>query len=138
MTRRDCRRRRPVTYCGGTPFIAGVLIWKRLQPPIADAAGVCHTTSCSAFSAFISLLLVALILGQWRQSGDIGDIKGRLTALERQVSELDQRVTRLEQTVMTLVGEVGEIRGRLDLMLRHRHEPETGRVILTPEEVSAD
>lgn len=90
------------------------------------------------FMAFMSLLLIALVVGQWRQLRETGKVMGRLTALERQVGELTERVARLEQTVMTLVGEVGEIKGRLDLMLRHRHEPETGRVILTPEEVSAD
>lgn len=90
------------------------------------------------FLSFISVLLIALVVGQWRQSREIGEIKGRLTALERQVGELTERVARLEQTVMTLVGEVGEIKGRLNLMLIHRHEPETGQVILTPEEVSAD
>ncbi len=90
------------------------------------------------FLAFIALQQVAIVVALWRQSRDIGEIKGWITALERQVSDLTGRVANLEQTVMTLVGEVGEIKGRLDLMLRHRHEPETGRVILTPEEVSAD
>lgn len=90
------------------------------------------------FLGFIALLQVAIVVALWRQSGDIGEIKGRLTALERQVSELTERVTRLEQTVMTLVSEVGEIKGRLNLMLIHRHNQDTGQVILTPEEVAAD
>ena len=90
------------------------------------------------FLGFIALLQVAMVVALWRQSRDIGEVKGRLTALERQVSGLSERVTRLEQTVMTLVGEVGEIKGRLSLMLIHRHEPETGQVILTPEQTTAD
>ena len=90
------------------------------------------------FLGFIALLQVAMVVALWRLSRDVGEIKGRLTALERQVSGLSERVTRLEQTVMTLVGEVGEIKGRLNLMLIHRHESETGQVILTPEQTTAD
>ena len=90
------------------------------------------------FLAFMCLLMVAMVAALWRQSRDIGEVKGRLTALERQVGALTERVAGLEQTVMTLVGEVGEIKGRLNLMLIHRHEPETGQVILTPEQTTAD
>ena len=90
------------------------------------------------FLGFIALMQVAMVAGLWRQSRGIGEVKGRFAALERQVSELTERVARLEQTVMTLVGEVREIKGRLYLMLIHRHEPETGQVVLTPEQTAAD
>ena len=97
------------------------------------------------FMAFMSLLMVAMFVALLRQGRDIGELKGRLTALERQVGELTARVNRLEEALMTLVGEVGEVKGsvqalhqKVDLVMRHRHEPETGRVILTPEEVAAD
>lgn len=91
-----------------------------------------------AFLGFIALLQVAIVVALWRQGGSIGELKGDVRGINRRLDELTGRVANLEQTVMTLVGEVGEIKGRLELMLRHRHDRDTGQVILTPEEVSAD
>ena len=58
---------------------------------------------------------------------------------------LTTRVERLEDGLSALAREVSEIKGlllalhqRMDLVMRHRHEPETGQVILTPEEIAAD
>ena len=104
------------------------------------------------FLAFIALLLVSIVVGMFRQFRDTGEIKGRLAGLERQLAEqsgrinsLSGRIERLEQTVASLTGEVGEIRGlllslhqRMDLLMRHRHDADTGQVILTPEAVAAD
>ena len=97
------------------------------------------------FLAFMCLLLVTIVVALWRQARDSGEIKGRLTALERQVDELASRVTTLEQTVAALGREVSEVKGlvlalheRVNLVMRHRHDRDTGQVILTPEEVAAD
>ncbi len=111
------------------------------------------------FLAFIALLLVSIVVGMFRQFRDTGEIKGRLSGLERQLAEQSGRITeqsgridslsgridRLEQTVASLAGEVGEIKGlllalhqRVDLVMRHRHDAATGQVILTPEAVAAD
>ena len=73
----------------------------------------------------------------------------RIEALSKSVSErmdaLTARVERLEDGFSALAREVSEVKGlllalhqRMDLVMRHRHEPETGQVILTPEEVAAD
>ncbi len=58
---------------------------------------------------------------------------------------LTARVERLEDGLSALAREVSEIKGlllalhqRMDLVMRHRHEPEAGQVILTPEEIAAD
>lgn len=91
-----------------------------------------------AFLGFNALLMVAIVVALWRLSRDNGEMKGEIRGINRRLDELTGRVANLEQTVLTLVGEVGEIKGRLELMLRHRHEPETGRVVLTPEEVASD
>ena len=119
------------------------------------------------FLAFIVLLLVAMFVALIRQSGAIGELKGevrginlrmdemskshseRTEALSKSVSErmdaLTARVERLEDGFSALAREVSEVKGlllalhqRMDLVMRHRHEPETGQVILTPEEVAAD
>jgi chromosome segregation ATPase len=118
------------------------------------------------FMAFMSLLLVAIIIGMWRQSRDIGEMKAELRGVNRRIDELaervgrlaegvgrleervgrlEERVGRLEETVASLAREIGETKGlllalheRVNLVMRHRHEPESGQVILTPEEVAAD
>ena len=108
------------------------------------------------FLAFIALLLVAMVVALIRQSGAIGELKGevrginlRLDEMSRSHSErmdgLTARVERLEDGLSALAREVSEIKGlllalhqRVDLVMRHRHEQETGQVILTPEEIAAD
>ena len=89
------------------------------------------------FLSFIALLQVSIVVALLRQGGSLGELKGDVRGIHRRLDELTGRVANLEQTVMTLVGEVGEIKGRLNLMLRHRHDGDTGQVILTPEEVTA-
>jgi uncharacterized coiled-coil protein SlyX len=108
-----------------------------------------------AFLAFISLLLVTILGVLYRQSRDIGELKGQFngltTRLDRFESRIDQRMDqfearmdRFEQQLAALSEQVGEIRGmmlslheRMDLLMRHRHD-DAGRVVITPEEVAAD
>ena len=104
------------------------------------------------FMAFMSLLLVAMFVALLRQGRDIGEIKGDIRGINRRLDDLTVRVERLEQAVMALAGkigehtgEIGEIKGlllslhqKVDMLMRHRHDRDTGQVILTPEEVAAD
>ena len=97
------------------------------------------------FLSFMCLLMVAIVVALWRQSRDIGELKGEVRGINRRLDELTERVTRLEQTVMTLAADLGEVKGlvlalhqKADMLMRHRHDQETGQVILTPEEVIAD
>jgi hypothetical protein len=108
------------------------------------------------FLAFIALLLVAMVVALIRQSGAIGELKGEVRGINLRLDEMSKshsermdalttRVGRLEDGLSTLAREVSEIKGlllalhqRVDLVMRHRHEPETGQVILTPEEIAAD
>ena len=97
------------------------------------------------FMAFMSLLMIAMFVALLRQDRDIGELKGDVRGINRRLDELTARVNRLEEALMTLVGEVGEVKGsvqalheKVDMVMRHRHAPETGQVILTPNEVTAD
>ena len=108
-----------------------------------------------AFLAFISLLLVTILGVLYRQSRDIGELKGLFdglsTRMDRFESRIDQRMDqfearmdRFEQQLAALSEQVAEIRGmmislheRMDLLMRHRHD-DAGRVVITPEEVTAD
>ena len=104
------------------------------------------------FMAFMSLLMIAMFVALLRQGRDIGELKGDIRGISKRLDDLTVRVERLEETVMALAGrigehtgEIGEMKGMLqdlhrkvDLLMRHRHEPDTGRVFLTPEEVAAD
>ena len=110
-----------------------------------------------AFMAFQSLLLLALLGAVLRLMflvGRIqGDINGTRESLQAQINGLREaiaaltvRVERLEEQVIDLRNQiadlreqVGEVRGslralheRVDLVMRHRHDGQTGGVILTP------
>ena len=61
------------------------------------------------------------------------------------MDRLEDRMERLEATVASQGREISEVKGlvislheRVDLMMRHRHDPDDGQVLLTPEEVAAD
>ena len=119
------------------------------------------------FLGFIALLLVAMFVALIRQSGAIGELKGEVRGINLRIDEMSKshsermdamgesfsqrmdalttRVERLEDGLSALAREVSEIKGlllalhqRVDMVMRHRHEPETGQVILTPEEIAAD
>ena len=97
------------------------------------------------FLAFIGMMLIAMFVALLRQGRDIGELKGDVRGINRRLDDLTVRVERLEEAVMTLAGEVGEIKGsvqalhqKVDMLMRHRHDRDTGQVILTPEEIAAD
>ena len=104
-----------------------------------------------AFLAFMSLVLVTILGVLYRQSRDIGELKGqfngligRMDGFESRMDRFESRMERFEQQLSTLGEQVAEIRGmmlslheRMDLLMRHRHD-DVGRVVITPEEVVAD
>ena len=104
------------------------------------------------FLAFIGLLLIAMFVALLRQARDIGELKGDIRAVNSRIDSTNERIDglavrldRLEATVATQGREISEIKGliislheRVDLVMRHRHDPDNGQVILTPEEVAAD
>ncbi len=77
------------------------------------------------------------------------NLSARIDDLNRNLSEridgVAVRVDRLEATVAAQGREISEVKGllvalheRVDLVMRHRHDPDNGQVVLTPEEVAAD
>ena len=111
------------------------------------------------FLAFIALLLVSIVVAMYRQSHDIGELRGQNEGIQRQLAELSGRIgelsgrmdgltgrmERLEQVVAAQAAELGEVKGillalnrQMGLLMRHRHDGATGQVILIPEEVAAD
>ncbi len=97
-----------------------------------------------AFLAFMSLLLVTILSVLYRQSRDIGELKGQFNSLNARMDRFETRMDRFEQQLAALSEQVAEIRGmmislheRMDLLMRHRHD-DVGRVVITPEEVAAD
>ena len=97
-----------------------------------------------AFLAFMCLLLVAIVVALWRQARDSGEIKGRLTALERQVGAYLSRLNTGAKYVdanrrsWRSQGFVQALHQRVDLVMRHRHQPEKRAGDPHSEEVSAD
>ncbi len=105
-----------------------------------------------AFMAFQSLLLLALLGAVLRLMFLVGRIQGDINGLREAIAALTVRVERLEEQVIDLRTQiaglreqVGEIRGslralheRVDLVMRHRHDGQTGGVILTPTEPVPD
>ncbi len=110
------------------------------------------------FLAFIALLLVTILGVLYRQSRDIGELKGQFNGLitrmdgfesrmdrfETRMDRFEARMDRFEQQLAAQGEQIAEIRGmmlalheRMDLLIRHRHD-DAGRVVITPEEVAAD
>ena len=103
------------------------------------------------FLAFIALLLVTILGVLYRQSRDIGELKGQVNGLitrmdgfESRMDRFEARMDRFEQQLAAQGEQIAEIRGmmlalheRMDLLIRHRHD-DAGRVVITPEEVAAD
>jgi uncharacterized coiled-coil protein SlyX len=97
-----------------------------------------------AFLAFMSLLLVTILGVLYRQSRDIGELKGQFNGLTTRMDRFESRIVQFEQQLAIMREQVAEIRGmmislheRMDLLMRHRHD-DAGRVVITPEEVAAD
>ena len=99
-----------------------------------------------AFMGFMGLLQIA-ILGMLvrmnytmgRMQGDINGLRDAIAALTVRVERLEDQVIDLRNQIADLREQMGEIRGslravhdRIDLVMRHRHDGQTGGVILTP------
>ena len=62
---------------------------------------------------------------------------GRLDRVESRIDLVENRLFLLAQDVSEIKGSVQALHERVDLVMRHRHQP-TGEVMLTPEELPAD
>lgn len=98
-----------------------------------------------AFMGFMGLLQIAILGMLFRMHQTMGRIQGDINGLREAIAALTVRVERLEEQVAHLREQVGEVRGslralheRVDLVMRHRHDVQTGGVILTPTEPVPD
>ena len=66
------------------------------------------------FLAFIALLLVSIVVGMYRQSHDIGELRGQNEGIQRQLAELSGRIVELSGRMEGLSGRMDELTGRMD------------------------
>ena len=66
------------------------------------------------FLAFIALLLVSIVVAMYRQSHDIGELRGQNEGIQRQLAELSGRIGELSGRMEGLSGRMDELTGRVD------------------------
>ena len=66
------------------------------------------------FLAFIALLLVGIVVAMYRQSHDIGELRGQNEGIQRQLAELSGRIGDLSSRMEGLSGRMDELTGRVD------------------------
>ena len=66
------------------------------------------------FLAFIALLLVSIVVAMYRQSHDIGELRGQNEGIQRQLAELSERIGDLSSRMEGLSGRMDELTGRVD------------------------
>ena len=106
-----------------------------------------------AFMAFQSLLLLLALLGavlrmlfvMGRMPGEINGLREAIAALAARIDRVEEQIIDLRNQIAGLREQVGEVRGslralheRVDLVMRHRHDDQSGAVILTPAEPVPD
>ncbi len=99
-----------------------------------------------AFMGVIVLLLIAMLGAVFRMLYVMGGLKVEIAALWRAIGEIRQDIASLRQEIADLREQVTQLRERvaenrgllldlhrrIDLMMRHRHDADTGNVVLTP------
>ena len=91
--------------------------------------------------SFLFLVMLAMLAALFRLLLVVGRMEGRLIGLENavadlreQIASLREQVAILNEQVATLREQVAILNERVDLLLRHRHDRDTGSVVLTPGE----
>ena len=69
------------------------------------------------------------IAALWRA---IGEIRQDIASLRQEIADLREQVTQLRERVAENRGLLLDLHRRIDLMMRHRHDMDTGNVVLTP------
>ena len=106
-----------------------------------------------AFMGVIVLLLIALLGAVFRMLYVMGGLKVEIAALWRAVGEIRQGIASIRQEIASVRQEIADLREqvaqlrervaenrgllldlyrRIDRMMRHRHDADTGNVVLTP------
>ncbi|CAI8030627.1 hypothetical protein GBAR_LOCUS17357 [Geodia barretti] len=110
-----------------------------------------NATILFAIMGFQGLLVVTMLVAVLRLSSVVGRLEGRIDGIWEELRNIRQEVAGREQVaglreqVAGLREQVAENRGllralheRVDLVLRHRHDDQSGAVMLTPAEPVPD
>ena len=104
-----------------------------------------NATILFAIMGFQGLLVVTMLVAVLRLSSVVGRLEGRIDGIREEMRNIRQEVAGLRQQVAGLREQVAENRGllralheRVDLVLRHRHDDQSGAVMLTPAEAVPD
>ena len=106
-----------------------------------------------AFMGLIVLLLIAMLgavfrmlyvvgglkadnAALWRAIDDmkqeIASVRQEIASVRQEMADLREQVARLRELVAENRGLILELHRRIDLLMRHRHDEDTGNVVLTP------
>ena len=105
-----------------------------------------NATILFAIMGFQGLLVVTMLAAVLRLSSVVGRLEGRIDGIWEELRDIRQEVAGLREQVAGLREQVArEVRGllralheRVDLVLRHRHDDQSGAVMLTPAEPVPD
>ena len=118
-----------------------------------------NATILYAFMGFMGLLQLAilgvlfrLLFVVGRVQGDINGLRGEINGLRGEINRIWEAIAGLRQEVADLRSQIADLREqvaenrgllralheRVDLVMRHRHDEQTGGVILTPTEPVPD
>ena len=104
-----------------------------------------NATILFAIMGFQGLLVVTMLVAVLRLSSVVGRLEGRIDGIWKEMRNIRQEVAGLREQVAGLREQVAENRGllralheRVDLVLRHCHDDQSGAVMLTPAEPVPD
>ncbi len=102
--------------------------------------------SILGFNALLTTVLLGAVLRLMflvgRLEGEVRGIHVLIAGLQEQINglrvEFTARIDRLQEQVSNIQGELRHLHRRIDLVMRHRHDADTGSVVLTPTEPSPE
>ena len=112
-----------------------------------------NATILFAIMGFQGLLVVTMLVAVMRLSSTVGRLEGTISGIREEIRNLREdmredmrnlqetltaRIERLEERVAENRVLLRALHERVDLMMRHRHDEQTGGVILTPTEPVPD
>ena len=63
---------------------------------------------------------------------EIASVRQEIASVRQEIADLREQVARLRERVAENRGLLLELHRRIDLLMRHRHDEDTGNVVLTP------
>ena len=108
-----------------------------------------NATILFAIMGFQGLLVVTMLVAVMRLSSTVGRLEGTISGIREEMRNLREDMRNLQETLTSRIERVEErvaenrgllraLHERVDLVMRHRHDEQTGAVILTPTEPVPD